>query len=156
MRKISLLNALILFAPLFFALTTVNITQAGIPEDVFYGEFGHRISVWNPDSLTFYTLEPTYIREGWAMNDIKDNANNFLPCEIKIFLNGEEIKLQRFHFYDKNGEYFPGYPEYHHWFFYQIFEPGYFKPGTYSWHVIYLSKAKVIEVYETLNVLSPP
>lgn len=74
----------------------------------------------------------------------KDNDLWQPPYKVQLFIDGEEIKLLRFSWYDKEGYIMEWYGfdpiPMHWWFFYHVFEPGYFEECTYE--VISISSAR--------------
>ena len=63
----------------------------------------------------------------------KDNDEFQPPYQAQLLVDGLEIKLLRFSWYDKEGYIYEMYglgpiPA-HWWFFYHVFEPGYFEVG---------------------------
>lgn len=63
----------------------------------------------------------------------KDNDLFQPPYGVRLLIDGIEIKLLRFSWYDKEGYIYEMYGvgpiPVHWWFFYHVFEPGYFEEG---------------------------
>jgi hypothetical protein len=58
------------------------------------------------------------------------------PFNIRVGIDGKEITLRQFSFYDMYGEFQP-YPFVHWWIFFQTFEPGFFEPGEHTIFVLF-------------------
>ncbi|MFX0052642.1 MAG: hypothetical protein ACFE8U_15295, partial [Candidatus Hermodarchaeota archaeon] len=132
----------------------VKVQQSWLPdESLFWVEEGGPII---PDKLNKYEkwveknglTEEQYIKpwvtisaseKSWIRPSLhqtkeeKDAGLYFHPYDVKIFIDGVEIKTQRFAFYDKFGEviFGDGIPR-KFMFFTHIFEPGYFVPGEHT------------------------
>ncbi|MFX0185203.1 MAG: hypothetical protein ACFE95_19145 [Candidatus Hodarchaeota archaeon] len=69
-----------------------------------------------------------------------------------MILDGREIHLQRFSFYDQTGEK-AGLPGTHWWVFYKTFESNYFAPGNHDLTVIFSARRLYEEKLATMTIL---
>ncbi|MGB5912923.1 MAG: hypothetical protein WBH31_17165 [Promethearchaeia archaeon] len=78
---------------------------------------------------------------GYSEED-KDNDLVQPPYKVQLLVDGQDIKLRRFSWNDKEGYimemYGYGPIPVHWWFFYHVFEPGYFEVGLHN-GICYLS-----------------
>ncbi|MHA1228949.1 MAG: hypothetical protein ACTSPV_19720, partial [Candidatus Hodarchaeales archaeon] len=101
-------------------------------------EDGHRISVYNHNSMTFFESERSFIQHGFALT--RDEFESYLPVDIQVFLDGEEIPLQQDTEIDWSDEENPVY----FWWFYQVFDQNYFHHGIHEWRVVWSNQEGVI------------
>ncbi|MFX1256038.1 MAG: hypothetical protein ACFFCZ_30805 [Promethearchaeota archaeon] len=111
----------------FFVLTAAIPVQAGrtelrnLPADqrIFYFS-------------TITASEKSFVAPAiWQADSEKGLYIYLPPYNIRVFIDGEEIKLLRFSYYDKTSDNPAGEPA-HFWVFYHIFEPDYFETGTHT------------------------
>jgi hypothetical protein len=143
------------FEPGLHEWTVVWSTSEGIVWEVTYPltvlEDGHRISVWNSDTMTFYESERSFVKHGFGYGpESMDEFWSDVPFDVQVFLGGNEIDLQMKTEIDWSNEEYP-----YGWFFYQNFDAWYFEPGEYQWTVSWSTSSGVIlEETETLRILS--
>ncbi|MFX1512491.1 MAG: hypothetical protein ACFFCQ_07890 [Promethearchaeota archaeon] len=128
MNRSNFITKLAIFIPLvILALTSVSVVQAGKPHEVRNAPLEQVIFPWTEVSAS----QTNYIRPGLGQS-AWEKSNEFYcpPYSIRVFIDGEEVKLLRYSWNDKDGI-LVGEPV-HWWFFYHIFEAGYFEPWT--WH----------------------
>jgi hypothetical protein len=146
--------------------------QAGIPQNIIAANqgsdiYGEQINVWAAywwDSqgnyyrdesviLTISASQLYHFRHGLGYNHEGLTPDAVPPFQIELYLDGEEIALQRFSYYDRTGEIY-GHPETNWMIFYQIFEPGYFTPDDveHTWRVRYTTRYLEIDVWAPLII----
>ncbi|MFX0066449.1 MAG: hypothetical protein ACFFC7_30190 [Candidatus Hermodarchaeota archaeon] len=124
----------ILLIPLILcllALTTAIPVQAGQKQEII-----NVCETWEQLILPYQWANITASEKsyfvGWlAQTDFE--IENYICCRpyhVRGFIDGEEVKLLRFSYYDKTSDNPVGEPA-HFWFWYHIFEPGYFQPETF-------------------------
>ncbi len=115
----------------------------------------HRLSLFNPQSLTITALERSYIQHGIGFSPEHINEPGFydeMPYDVQLFIGVDEIDLyQKLEIdYDEYGN-----PVYYRYLFYQNFDAYYFEPGHYFLTMRWTDVNGVVqyEITETLTVL---
>jgi len=146
---ITILSILIIFTTVSFLLPEISASPQDDVEEILSDQRGRRISVDNKESMTVSTIEWTSVLHGisYTHSERKEWEN----VKIKLFLDGEEIKLRKVREVDTSGE----ENTYTNWF-YKMFDPGYFEPGIYEWTIVAQRRNEIIwsESYP-LTVLDP-
>ncbi len=117
----------ILFATIgILAFSLIPAVSAGVPghmkERPTYNNLAAPWFPWIPDDLPFSASEDLYFRMGWytSPEEIEEDIAPKHPWKIKLFINDEEINLQRFGFIGDKVKVS---------FWYHVFGPGYFEAG---------------------------
>lgn len=114
----------------------------------------YQISAWNPDQ-EMNADEDSFIMHGFGfvLDDEEERWVDWLPLDVNIFIDGNEIKLKRYNeawpnqwywtspgpdvwWLGETGEHKGAVRELY-FFWYQTFDAGYFAPGDYELHVDY-------------------
>ncbi|MHA2333937.1 MAG: hypothetical protein ACXAEU_18060, partial [Candidatus Hodarchaeales archaeon] len=114
---------------------------------------GHRINMLDENSWTFYASENSFIRHGFrATPEALETFDEWLPVNVKVYINDEEIPVTQFTEIDLEDE----YP--YRWLFYKSFEAWYFVPGeTYNLRVVWSNRNGIVwEREESLTILPDP
>jgi hypothetical protein len=124
LKKISLIA---LISILMFSL--IPMTNAGVPGHMRDRTNATNILLpwyWNDYSIEFSASEDLFFRAGWASNEeeIENDIAPKHPWRYKLFINDEEISLQR---YDVKPDRSIGMLKFTYW--YHIFGPQYFTEG---------------------------
>ncbi len=123
---------------LILALGLIVVVQAGQRHQVINFPDEQRI---RPAFMGFPPIsaskESILILARGQTEDQKDLELFCQPFKVRVLFDGEEVKMLRFAWNDKDGEfvmpYYPGGVPIKWKFFYHIFEPGYFEP---DWHTL--------------------
>ena len=125
MNKAKFLKKSILFATIgILALSFIPAASAGVPPFMERDDHGNNlIFPWYVGEWwEFSTSEDLYFNVGWytSPGEIEDDIAPKHPWKYKLFINNEEINLQRYGFvYEKL--------KFSYW--YHVFGPGYFEAG---------------------------
>ena len=133
---------------LVFGMTSFPLAQAGKPQDVQDGVYGHRIAIWDPSSLEFEEGESAYILYGWYYLDWEKEEYP-MPIKMEVWCEGIEFKVFRFtRQLKQEGAVSPTF------FFYVLFEPYTFNAGGYLLEVYFLFHGEPMLYYpHYLNIL---
>lgn len=127
------------FTMLYGGIAIINTSHAtnGMPERVLSGEFGNRIFLLD---CLFATLDgfecedihvsasaSNYVVHGWNSLAQKGMGAG-LPSTFQLYVDGEEVNLNRFNNAFKDDEGNSGVV----WNYYTVFEPGSFSEGSHS------------------------
>ncbi|MFX0206652.1 MAG: hypothetical protein ACFFDT_11755 [Candidatus Hodarchaeota archaeon] len=160
MRRRAILRVSCLLLLSTVALSTTQVLAAGQRHLYDIQGVYTRIHPWGFPwgTMTINSDEGSYLLHGIGIpTDLPEAVKEPKNYLIEVYLDGEKLLLKRFSepWPNKYNRYWPG-PEYvpgwhkgkpieHWWNFYQIFEPDYFKPGTYDYQVIwYVNKEEVL------------
>lgn len=133
---------------LVLGVSCIPLVQAGKPQDVLDGVYGHRITIWNSDSLEFAEDEAAYLLYGWYY---AEGEREDFPMPIKIEVYCDEIELKVFRFtrqLKQEGALSPTY------YFYVLFDPYYFAVGVHLLEVYFTFQGEQMLYFpHILNVL---
>jgi len=117
----------------FIVLGMLNIpmVQAGKPQDVREGAYGHRIKVWDNSTWEFSEDEPAYLLYGWVY--VEGEREDYpMPIKIEVFCEGFEFKVFRFALKVDVDEYLTPI-----FYFYVLFDPYTFSVGEHYLETYY-------------------
>lgn len=121
----------------------IPVVNAGEPPFITWEAIGDQYighGLWSP----YWEVdgsEESYYRMGWGIAipiELDEGWNSRPPFELKLFIDGIQVKLQRFHFYIKNIEDVhpvteePIMYDLHMWVWYDVFKPNYFTEGEHT------------------------
>lgn len=126
------------------AFSFISTVQAGVPPFMEDRDPDQRI-FWLKDSEISASKESWfYCGVGYIPEEIEENWFPKNPYKIRLYIDGEEIDLDRYAYHDKNREFRIPYKDnegiwqydapltttdFRVWNWYYIFEPGYFTPS---------------------------
>jgi hypothetical protein len=126
-NKRNSLKMSILFATIgLLALSFIPQVNAGIPPFIPQGQMGNNLLLGTfIEGFPFSASENLFFAFGWASTEeeIENDLVPKQPWKIKLFINNEEIVLQRYDIFVKD----EGYIKNSVWYY--IFGPDYFRPG---------------------------
>ena len=129
-------------------MLSIPMAQAGRPQDVRNGEYGHRIWVGTNSTWEFSVDEPTYLLYGWAY--LEEEWKVFpMPLKIEFSCGDIEFKVQRFTINYKIEEIVK--PVY---FFYTLIDPYTFSVGEHHLEIYYYFHGEImLDLSHPINVL---
>ena len=111
-----------------FSFTTPATANNGMPDRLLSGEFGQRINQFNclfedPCYNYISASESSYVIHGW--NGETKEFGPGQPFTFQFFVDGHEVKLQRFAYQISNDPHVVAF------YFYHVFDVGTFTVGTH-------------------------
>ncbi|MHA2357746.1 MAG: hypothetical protein ACXABK_03125, partial [Candidatus Heimdallarchaeaceae archaeon] len=132
---------IILITPMIM-FPIVQETQAIPPEfqAIIDGNEGHKIVVYEEETMTFTTSEWSHVLHGWI--DLTPTEKEHLePFMVDVLIDGVKIDLRSF----IERDYSTGTLLFNIWF-YQTFDAGYFTPGIYNWTVVWRDVTGIVAI----------
>ncbi|QEE17475.1 hypothetical protein DSAG12_03312 [Promethearchaeum syntrophicum] len=145
--RLKILKVLII-GLIIMGMHNIPLVQAGKPQNVIDGLYGHRIKVWDESTWEFSEDEPTYILYGWAY--LEEEWKVF-PMPIKLNVRCEEIEFKVKRFTRQNdieGAVSPTF------YFYVLFDPYTFSVGEHFLETYYMFHGEcMLDFSHHINVL---
>ena len=133
---------------LVLGMSCMPFVQAGKPQNVLDGVYGHRITLFNPETFEFAEDEATYILYGWYYAE-GEREDFPMPVKMEVYYNEIELKVFRFtRQLNQVGSISPTY------YFYVLFDPYFFDVGEGSLDVyLTFQGEQMLHFPHDLNVL---
>jgi len=101
------------------------------------GEKGHRIGVFQPETMSIQTFEWSHVLQGFKYTD--DEKHEWQDAVVKLYIDEIEIELDT----KTESERIDGVKTYSKWF-YETFDTEYFAPGIYNWTVVWINNDEIV------------